>query len=459
MPVKIIQVAFERFFRHRPGASRGLTVQDIDGLYYGEGHCSCCHPHFPSPQGRSAGASFSFSADVLAAFMRKVYRGFDTAAGVEPAMWREVLRIVNSATVEGLAEAGAPPTHETGFYAALRYSNEVFAAFKVHNMGRLMASRLIGADGKLKPFGKWAEEVAPITSHHVGAWLRTEYDTALIRAHNATDWRRFERDKDVMPNLRWMPTTSPTPESSHRAFWERRLTLPVDDPFWNEHHPGDRWNCKCSLEQTDKPATPELKAEFDGLRPQRGLENNTGRDGRTFSDNHPYFPESCAKCGFYRKANIKNRILGGFTNRQKDCYNCPYIDGCIDRAKEIAIVRERAKEIRNQAAFLKGMKLENKVFAHEVTVSGAGIKEWLNQPHIHFMEKNELLLSLPDVFRNAKYIGATIDDKPRQGVVQSHVFETKIMEDSSWIIVHQMNWGEYLLHGISDSKKIADSIK
>lgn len=163
--------------------------------------------------------------------MRKVYRGFDTAAGVEPAMWREVLRIVNSATVEGLAEAGAPPTHETGFYAALRHSNEVFAAFKVHNMGRLMASRLIGADGKLKPFGKWAEEVATITSHHVGAWLRTEYDTALIRAHNAADWRRFERDKDVMPNLRWMPTTSPTPERSHRAFWERRLTLPVGDPF------------------------------------------------------------------------------------------------------------------------------------------------------------------------------------------------------------------------------------
>ncbi len=113
------------------------------------------------------------------------------------------------------------PTRLT-FYAALRHSNEVFAAFKVHNMGRLMASKLFGADGKLKPFNKWAEEVEPITSHHVGAWLRTEYDTALIRA----------------------------------AFWERRLTLPVDDPFWNRHHPGDRWNCKCSLEQTDDPATP-----------------------------------------------------------------------------------------------------------------------------------------------------------------------------------------------------------
>ena len=226
---------------------------------------------------------------MLAAFLRKVYRGFDTSDNIEPTMWREVLRIVNSATVEGLADAGTPPTHEADFYAALRHSNEVFAAFKVHNMGRLMASKLIGADGKLKPFNKWAEEVEPITSHHVGAWLRTEYDTALIRAHNAADWRRFERDKDVMPNLRWMPTTSPTPESSHRAFWERRLTLPVDDPFWNRHHPGDRWNCKCSLEQTDEPATPELKGEFDEERPQRGLENNTGRDGHTFNDTHPYF--------------------------------------------------------------------------------------------------------------------------------------------------------------------------
>ena len=396
---------------------------------------------------------------MLAAFLRKVYRGFDTSAGVEPAMWREVLRIINSATVEGLADTGAPPTHEADFYAALRHSNEVFAAFKVHNMGRLMADKLTGADGKLKPFGQWVEDVRPIASHHVGAWLRTEYDTSVIRAHNAADWRRFERDKDVMPNLRWMPTTSPAPESSHRAFWQRRLTLPVDDPFWNDHHPGDRWNCKCSLQQTDSPATPELKAEFDGERPQRGLENNTGRDGHTFNDTHPYFPGSCAKCAFYRKAGLKNRLLGGFTNRQQDCYNCPSIDGCIDRAKGMSQLRKRVKEIRKQASFLKEIKLTNKEFPYDVTVSGASIKEWLNQPHKHFMAKNELLLSLQDVFANADYLGPTVDGKHRQGVVQSHIFETGIKGESSWIIVHQMEWGEFLLHGISDGKKIKESIK
>lgn len=219
-------------------------------------------------------------------------------------MWREVLRVLNEATVSGLLQSSAP-THRDSFLAALRHSNEVFAAFKVHSMSERMAARLLNPDGTLKPFRQWADDVKSISSHYVGAWLRTEYDTALIRAHNAADWQQFIRDADVMPNLRWMPTTSPMPESSHRAFWERKLTLPVSDPFWDEHHPGDRWNCKCSLQQTDDPPTPELKAEFAGEAPQPGLTNNPGKDGHTFSQDHPYFPKSCSSCGFYKKASIK----------------------------------------------------------------------------------------------------------------------------------------------------------
>lgn len=268
---------------------------------------------------------------MLQQYLRAIYNGFDTSRAVEPTMWREVLRVLNEATVSGLLQSSAP-THRDSFLAALRHSNEVFAAFKVHSMSERMAARLLNPDGTLKPFRQWADDVKSISSHYVGAWLRTEYDTALIRAHNAADWQQFIRDADVMPNLRWMPTTSPTPESSHRAFWERKLTLPVSDPFWNEHHPGDRWNCKCSLEQTDDPATPELKAEFAGEAPQPGLTNNPGKDGHTFSQDHPYFPKSCASCGFYKKASIKNRLLPAFLNiRAKDCYNCPYINGCISR--------------------------------------------------------------------------------------------------------------------------------
>lgn len=243
-------------------------------------------------------------------------------------MWREVLRILNEATVDGLLQSSVP-THRDGFLAALCHSNEVFAAFKVHSMSERMAARLLNPDGTLKSFRQWADDVQPISSHYVGAWLRTEYDTAVIRAHNAADWQQFVRDADVMPNLRWMPTTSPTPESSHRAFWERRLTLPVSDPFWDEHHPGDRWNCKCSLEQTDDPPTPELKAEFAGEAPQPGLTNNPGKDGHTFSQDHPYFPKSCSSCPFNK--GMKNRLMKVFRNEEKHCYNCSKINRAIQQ--------------------------------------------------------------------------------------------------------------------------------
>lgn len=266
-----------------------------------------------------------FNADILSQFLKTIYRGFDTENGIEGAMWREVLRVINEGTVEGLAKAKTPPTHEEDFYRALRHSNEVFAAFKVHTMGKEMAAKLYDADGKLKSFSKWVEDVRSISSHQVGSWLKTEYDTAVIRAHAAADWREFERNKDILPNLRWMPTTSKEPESSHRAYWQMKLTLPVDDPFWNEHHPGDRWNCKCSLEATDDPVV--RPKDMEPTKPQRGLENNPGKDWHTFSDNHPYFPKGCGSCPFNK--GFKNKMETFFRNEKKHCYECDKIDNAM----------------------------------------------------------------------------------------------------------------------------------
>ena len=259
---------------------------------------------------------------MLAQFLRKIYNGFDISTELEPTIWKELLRIINKATVDGLSESDVPPTHEEEFYQSLLHSNEVFAAFKTHVMGTDMAAQLTDSNGKLKPFAKWKEDVADISSHQTGAWLQTEYDTAVLRAHQAADWREFERNKDVMPNLRWMPTTSPDPESTHRQFWTEKLTLPVDDPFWDEHHPGDRWNCKCSLEATDDDINrpDDLKPD----PPQQGLENNPGKDGHLFSQEHPYFPDKCKNCPY----NV-NKV-----HKIKDCFNCPFINAQINKAKK-----------------------------------------------------------------------------------------------------------------------------
>ena len=203
----------------------------------------------------------------------------------------------------------------------------MFAAFKVHRMQTDMGRLLTDSNGVLKPFEQWKNEVLPIASHQCGAWLRTEYDMAVIRAHQAADWQQFVREADVLPNLKWMPSTSPHPGADHRVFWN--TVLPIDDPFWNEHRPGDRWNCKCSLTSTDEPCT-ETPAPGKADNPHPGLDSNPGTDKAVFSQSHPYFPKSCSTCDFY-KPGLKGWLRSMFVNRTKDCYNCPYINGCLSR--------------------------------------------------------------------------------------------------------------------------------
>lgn len=242
-------------------------------------------------------------------------------------MWREILRIINEGTVEGLARSKYP-VHEEAFLAKLRHSNEVFAAMKTHQMGEDMAKKLLDGNGKLKSFSQWKDDVSSIASHHVGHWLKTEYNTAAIRAHAAADWREFERNKDILPNLRWMPTTAAEPDSAHKAYWQSKLTLPVDDPFWNKHHPGDRWNCKCSLEATDEP---EIRPdELKYAKPQRGLESNPGKTGEMFSNTHPYYPNSCSSCPFNK--GIKNKAKSFFRNENKHCNECSKIGNAMKYA-------------------------------------------------------------------------------------------------------------------------------
>jgi hypothetical protein len=166
----------------------------------------------------------------------------------------------------------------------------VFSAFRTHRLQNDIASRLLDENGKLKTFEQFSKDVKGITDHSVKQWLRTEYDTAVIRAHNAADWQQFHSVKDILPNLRWMPTTSVTPDEIHRQFWSAGLTLPQEHPFWNLHRPGDRWNCKCYLEATDAPVKGEHLYNHIATpyKPDKGLDNNPGQDGKLFSDSHPY---------------------------------------------------------------------------------------------------------------------------------------------------------------------------
>ena len=236
----------------------------------------------------SVSTGFDFSDDVLRRALLNIYaKDFHPATDIEVNLFNGVWRAMDKAAHEGFKAAAADPDDD--FREELMRNNAVFAAFKVHRAQNDMARLLLDSNGNLKPFEQWAQEVMPIASHQMRHWLRTEYDTAVIRAHQAADWRQFRREKDILPNLKWMPSTSVQPAADHRIFWG--TVRPIDDRFWDKHRPGDRWNCKCGLSSTDEPVTPVPEAA-PGDNPQPGLDNNPAKDAKLFADSHPYQREA-----------------------------------------------------------------------------------------------------------------------------------------------------------------------
>lgn len=260
----------------------------VNDLYYGPVWRDTIAPI------KAEASTVSISDEIIAAALRNIYRrDFNPHDDIEPNLFNTIAQTLGSAVTEGFSagsgSAAAPSLGQDPFLHALRHSTDVFAAFKTHRAQNDMAARLLDSDGNLKPFKQWKEEVLPIASHQCNNWLQTEYNTAVLRARQAANWQQFQREKDILPNLKWLPSTSPHPGEDHQPFWN--TILPVDHPFWDQHRPGDRWNCKCDLISTDEPTTsvPSVATQSQPQNtPQSGLKSNPGKTAKIFSDDHPY---------------------------------------------------------------------------------------------------------------------------------------------------------------------------
>lgn len=256
---------------------------------------------------------------------------------IEENLYRDTVRIISDGINNGYADAIEQGTQAptNAFRDAFRHSAEVFSAFRVHKMQNDIAALMLDGDGHLKSFQKFVKDVSPYIEHRNRAWLQTEYDTAVLRAQNAAEWNQFMEEKDVYPNLEWVHSSSPNPGADHMPFWG--VVLSVDDPFWEEHKPGDRWNCKCELRQTEKGSVEPptgISKKFDA---SAGLESNPFKAKEVFSDKHPYFPTSCSSCPFVgnKLVALAHDLAGG-----KHCMKCRVVNRCIERVAVDAKKRE-----------------------------------------------------------------------------------------------------------------------
>ena len=255
------------------------------------------------PAVSSSESGFLFDQSLLFAALERIYKGeVDVQTEIEANLFEAFRMVLNDAVDQAFPGIGSGSS-DFEFYEQIRSNIDVFAAFKTHKMQNEIAAELLDGDGILKSFSQWKKDVQSLVDHHTDHYLRVEYDTAIIRAHHAADWRQFERERKILPRLKWIPSTSVTPRESHRVFWNRIFEM--DDPILNLHRPGDEWGCKCGLSATDEPATDNSGVSSKGSAPSPGLGGNPGITGKIFSEDHPYYTEASKGAAKAVKQHLK----------------------------------------------------------------------------------------------------------------------------------------------------------
>ena len=282
-----------RFFRISPHALGGVKqrgIHDIIETLYHSGECTCMADKYEKKDNAANLADNTktplISEKVIDKALRRIASGkFDPAADIDPDLFEATRSALDNAAREGVGKiAYGHPDHD--FYEQLKHNNAVFAAFKTHRQQNELAALLVDENGTPKSFAQFKKDAENIIGDYNINWLQTEYNTALIRARNAVQWRQFGREKETYHNLEWLPSMAAVPREALIIFYHR--VWAQDDPFWNSHRPGEVWGCKCGLRSTSRPVTDGNPKSKETVKASPGLDNNPAVDAKLFADSHPY---------------------------------------------------------------------------------------------------------------------------------------------------------------------------
>lgn len=277
----------------------------INALYYQEG------------EEPTDAAGFSLSDKIRDRVLERLRgKGFDVEKDIDPDLFAHTFDAISKGVDKGFGKVKFD-SPDAAFLNELRHNCKVFAAFKTHRQQNELHSLLLDEDGKRKGFDQFRKDTEKILQDYNVNWLRTEYDTAVRRARFAADFRGYVANKDLFPNLEWLPSVSVNPREAHRVFYG--TIRPVDDPFWNTNFPGNLWNCKCRVKSTDAPVNVE--GEEKPVPPTPGLDKNPGTSGEIFTETHPYekntYPGAEEAVRMLRIKEMMAEMKGNLTDEEK----------------------------------------------------------------------------------------------------------------------------------------------
>jgi SPP1 gp7 family putative phage head morphogenesis protein len=159
-----------------------------------------------------------------------------------------------------------------------------FSGAKAYHQLAEMNSLLVDEKGKIRSFSEFKRKVDVVHETYNRNYLQAEYQTAKRSAQASRQWKDFENNKDLFPNLKYMTVGDDRVRHDHSKL--HGIVKPVGDAFWDTYYPPNGWRCRCYVKSTTEGET-KVSTE---VKPDNGFGINVGKINQVFDENsHPYF--------------------------------------------------------------------------------------------------------------------------------------------------------------------------
>ena len=313
--------------------------------------------------------------NLLSKALREVYGS--QGDGLSPSLF-EANNLPMQEALSVVLDQSSFGVEEPAFEYELRYNMAVWSAFKTHVEMESLGALLVKPNGRLRSFAEFRMLAEKVIGKYNVQWLRTEYNTAVLKARSAVQYKEALKTKALYPNLEYLQSDSVDKRPEHLAFVG--TILPIEHPWWDTHLPPLDWNCKCRVRPTDKAPTA-LPSGSRKDEPKDGLANNPGKSGSLFDlHKHPYTKgqgiPTCPECR--RQGLVKGAKLLEYSDLLCERHRLAW-EALKDKRKEQRkladkIVKEWAKEHIPQY----GLKVKDEKFhTGEVIVRSQSIRDLL----------------------------------------------------------------------------------
>ena len=271
--------------------AKKLSLEDkIQNLYSQIHSCSVCNEVEQASDGEILFQGL-FSPNDLNDLLMAIYYGYVTTAkpsiGLYKAYGMVFEKGINSG-IEFALEFGKP---DPLMLEALKDNSWNFAAAKTWQFTKDIEAQIVDELGDKRTFKEFLKAVDPIGNLYNKTWLETEYNLSVSNSQNASQWDSFERDKKVLPFLKYQTVGDARVRDSHKRL--DGIIRRVDDKFWSMYGPSNGYNCRCMLIQLeDAKESDVLGLEFTENEVPSAFRFNPAKKKRIYPKDHPYYEVS-----------------------------------------------------------------------------------------------------------------------------------------------------------------------